>query len=96
VDRTIKPEIWQKALVFASSEDISGPINTALKTLKALLTSGLLPYGVLSMNVAELVTTFENRLNQEQDCNSQLETYLANFTQVEVETDRKMAFENRC
>jgi len=46
------------------------------------------------MNVAELITTFENILNQGQDCNSQLETYLANFTQVEVETDKKMVFEN--
>jgi len=35
VDRTVKPEVWQKTLAFASSEDINGPINAALKTLKA-------------------------------------------------------------
>ncbi|XP_011692916.1 PREDICTED: uncharacterized protein LOC105452991 [Wasmannia auropunctata] len=91
-DRTVKPEVWQKALAFASSENISGPMNAALKTLKALLTSGLLPYGVLSMNVAELITTFGNRIDQGQaECASRLETYLANFTQVEIESGRKMA-----
>lgn len=91
-DRTVKPEVWQKALAFASSEDINGPIDAAWKTLKALVTSGLLPQDVLSMNVAELVTTFDNRINQGQaECVSQLETYLANFTQVEIETNRKKA-----
>lgn len=95
VDRTVKLEIWRKALVFASSGHISGPINAILKTLKALLASGLLPNGVLSMNIAELITTFDNRLNQEQaECSNQLETYLANFTQVEIEIDRRKTIED--
>jgi len=94
VNGIVKPEVWQKALAFTSSENINRPMNAALKTLKALLTSDLLPYSVLSMKVAELVTTFENRLNQGQVCNNQLKTYLTNFTQVEIKTDRKMAFEN--
>lgn len=95
VDRTVKLEVWRKALVFASSGDISGPINAVLKTLKTLLASGLLPYGVLSMNIAELITTFDNRLNQGQaECSNQLETYLANFTQVEIEIDRKKMIED--
>lgn len=89
-DRTVKPEVWQKALAFTSSEDISGPINAALQTLKALLTSGLLPYSALSMNIAELVTTFDNRFNQGQtECASRLEIFLTNFTQ-EIEINRKM------
>lgn len=94
-DRIVKPEVWQKALAFASSEDVSGPINAALKTLKALLASELLPYGVLSTNVAELVTTFENRINEGQaECASRLETYLANFTRVEIEADKKKVIGN--
>ncbi|XP_011867325.1 PREDICTED: uncharacterized protein LOC105561707 [Vollenhovia emeryi] len=94
-DRTIKPEVWREALAFSSSEDISGPINAALNTLKALLASGLLPNGVLSMNIAELITIFETRLDRGQaDCSSQLETHLVNFTQVEMETDEKKAIED--
>ncbi|XP_071653549.1 uncharacterized protein [Temnothorax longispinosus] len=94
-DRTVKPEVWQKALAFASSDDTSGPINAVLKTLKALLASGFLPSGVLSMNIAELITTFDNRLNQEQaECSNRLETYLANLTQVEIETDKKKTIKN--
>ncbi|KYN39368.1 hypothetical protein ALC56_06294 [Trachymyrmex septentrionalis] len=89
-DRTVKPEVWQKALAFISSEDISGPINATLQTLKALLISDLLPYSVLSMNIAELVTTFDNKFNQAQiECASRLETFLTNFTQ-ETEISRKV------
>ncbi|KYN22894.1 PREDICTED: uncharacterized protein LOC108758902 [Trachymyrmex cornetzi] len=89
-DRTIKPRVWQKALAFTSSEDISGPINAILQTLKALLTSGLLPYNALSVNIAELVTIFDNKFNQGQtECASRLETFLTNFTQ-ETEINRKM------
>ncbi|XP_012542532.1 uncharacterized protein LOC105840201 [Monomorium pharaonis] len=88
VDRTVKPEVWQKALAFASSEDISGPINAVWKTLKALVVSSLLPQSVLSMNMAELVTMFDNRINQGQaKCVSQLETYLDNL--IEAKTDRR-------
>lgn len=94
-DRTVEPEVWRKALAFTSSEDISGPINAALKTLKALLASDLLPYGVLYLNIADLITTFDQRLDQDQaDCSSQLETYLANFTQTEIETDRRKTIED--
>ncbi|KYM93793.1 hypothetical protein ALC62_15637 [Cyphomyrmex costatus] len=90
-DRTVKLEMWQKALAFTSSEDISGPINAVLQTLKALVISSL-PFSALSMNIAELVTTFDNRFNQRQTgCVSRLETVLINFTQAETEIDKKMA-----
>lgn len=89
-DRTVKSEVWRKALAFTSSEDVSGPINAALKTLKALLASNLLPRDVLSLNIAELIFTFDNRLDQGQaECFNRLETYLAGFTQTEIETERK-------
>ncbi|XP_011630884.1 uncharacterized protein LOC105422977 [Pogonomyrmex barbatus] len=89
MEKSIKSEVWRKALAFISSEDINGPIDATLKTLKALFASGLLPHGVLSMSIAELITTFDNRINQGQaDCVNQLETYLASFVQG-IKTEKK-------
>ncbi|CAL1683333.1 unnamed protein product [Lasius platythorax] len=94
-DRSVEPEVWQKALAFASSEDISGPIDAVLKTLKALLASGLLDKTALLINIAELVTMYDNRIVQGQtECVNRLEMYLANLTQAGTAIDRKMAIEN--
>ncbi|XP_011256611.2 uncharacterized protein LOC105251462 [Camponotus floridanus] len=92
-DKSIKEEIWQKALAFASSEDIDGPMDAVLKTLKALLASGFLDQTALLINIAELVTTYDNRINQGQaECVNRLETYLANLTQVGI--GKQMTIEN--
>ncbi|XP_029666345.1 uncharacterized protein LOC115237445 [Formica exsecta] len=94
-DRSIKTEVWQKALAFASSEDIGGPMDAVLKTLKALLASGLLDQTALLINIAELVTMYDNRINQGQaECVNRLETYLANVTQVGTGMGKKMVIEN--
>ncbi|KAL6428269.1 hypothetical protein ACFW04_008526 [Cataglyphis niger] len=94
-DRSIKTEVWQKALAFASSEDIGGPMDAVLKTLKALLASGLLDQTALLINIAELVTTYDNRINQGQtECVNRLETYLTNVTQIGTKMSKKVAIEN--
>ncbi|KAL0114010.1 hypothetical protein PUN28_011374 [Cardiocondyla obscurior] len=94
LDRTVKPEIWLEALAFASSENVSGPISATIKTLKALLASNFIPSNsVLIMNIVELITIFDNRFNEEQKkCLSQLETYSAHSTQVEI--NREMTINN--
>ncbi|XP_072744691.1 uncharacterized protein [Anoplolepis gracilipes] len=93
-DRSVKTEVWQKALAFSSSEDIGGPMGAVLKTLKALLASGLLDQTALLINIAELVTMYDNRINQGQaECVNRLETYLTNVTQVKT-MNKEMMIEN--
>ncbi|EZA54023.1 hypothetical protein X777_05872 [Ooceraea biroi] len=92
-DKSVKPEVWQKAPAFGLSEnDINGPIDATLKTLKALLFSDLVTSDVLKAKIAELINAYENRINEEQaKCNSRLETYWSNFTKAgkEIETKRR-------
>ncbi|XP_029163177.1 uncharacterized protein LOC114934650 [Nylanderia fulva] len=95
LDRSIEPEVWQKALAFASSEDIGGPMDAVLKTLKAFLASGLLGQTTLLINIAELVTAYDNKINQGQaECVNRLEMYMANLTEAETAINRKMTIRN--
>lgn len=92
-DKSIKEEVWQKALAFASSDNIDEPMDAILKTLKALLASGFLDQTALLINIAELVTTYDNRINQGQaECINRLETYLASFDHIGI--NKEMTIEN--
>lgn len=93
LDRSIQPKDWRKALVFVSDGNISGPIDAALKTLKALLASEILQSAILKANIAELVDTYDNKLDKERfECGSRLENYLINFTHSKMRIDKKIKF----
>lgn len=95
-DRSIQPEVWRKALAFGSPEDdVNSLTDAALKMLKALLVSELLPSGILKANIAELVNIY-NETDEIAECSGQLQTYLASFTHAkkDAETDTEITLRN--
>ncbi|XP_032690079.1 uncharacterized protein LOC116853232 [Odontomachus brunneus] len=91
LDRSIQPKDWRKALVFALDDEINGPMDAALKTLKALLASEILQSDILKANIAELVDTYDNKFDKERfECGSLLESYLINFTRAKISIDKKI------
>lgn len=88
LDKSIQPKNWRKALVFASDDDINGPIDAVLKTFKALLASEILSSDILKANIAELVDKYDNRFDKE--CSSRLESYRINFSDPRTNIDKKI------
>lgn len=95
----IKPEDWQKALAFALPDNdrisLNGPIDAALKTLKALsLSSEFLTSDVLKTKISKLINAYESRISEEQvECSSRLKTLWSNFTHVGQQIDTKKEIE---
>ncbi|XP_014486672.1 PREDICTED: uncharacterized protein LOC106750683 [Dinoponera quadriceps] len=89
LNKDIRPTNWRKALTFASDDDIGGPINATLKTLKALLASRILSSDILKANVAELVDVYDNRLERSK-CGGRLESYLTNLTHTGMRIDESV------
>lgn len=91
-NRSIRAKDWRKALAFVSDDNIDGPTDATVKTLKALLASEILSPDILKANIVELTNMYNNRFDEERSkCVSQLERYLTNFTQTKTDKNIKIA-----